>query len=156
MMPIMRVSDATWSRLQTHARPFVDKPEDIVNLALDALDEKLGQKPKPELKSIAELLGQKKPRSAKKLPQKEFRQPLLDTLIELGGTAHVSEIKSAMEKKIAALLSAADYEKVSTGEVRWWNAACWERSNMVRDGLIAESSERGVWELTKKGKTDAQ
>ena len=40
MMPVIRLSEATWERLKAHARPFEDKPEDIVNLALDALDEK--------------------------------------------------------------------------------------------------------------------
>jgi hypothetical protein len=157
MMPVIRVSHTTWSRLQAYARPFVDKPEDIVDLALDALDEKLGRKTQTELKPIAELLGQKpkpakKAQNGKKLPQKEFRQPLLETLMELGGSAHVSNIRQVMEKKMASLLGDADYEKVSSGEIRWWNATCWERANLVRDGLIAESSERGVWELTEKAK----
>jgi hypothetical protein len=130
-------------------------------MALDALDEKLGRKPPEKLKPIAELLGQK-PKSVnavqngKKLPQKEFRHPLLATLLELGGSAHVTEIKKVMEKKIAPLLSDADYEKVSTGEIRWWNATCWERSNLVREGFIAEGSARGTWELTAKGKAAAR
>jgi Mrr N-terminal domain len=151
MMPVIRVSDSTWRRLEGHATGF-KKPEDIVNMALDALDEKLGRKPKAELKPITELLGQKKQQASKKLPQKEFRQPLLETLTELGGAAHVTEIRKAMEKKIAPLLGSADYEKVPTGEVRWWNATCWERANLVREGLFADYSPRGVWELTDKGK----
>jgi hypothetical protein len=112
---------------------------------LDALDEKLGRKPTGSSPKPTKAVSK-----GKKLPQKEFRQPLIVALRELGGSAHVTEIRNLMERKIAPVLNDGDYEKVSTGEVRWWNATCWERANMVRDGLIAESSERGVWELTNK------
>jgi len=47
--------------------------------------------------------------SGKKLPQKEFRMPLMKTLFELGGSAHVSEIRKVMERKMASLLNEADY-----------------------------------------------
>jgi hypothetical protein len=152
MMPVIRISEGTWRRLQAHAKPFEDKPEDIVNLALDALDEKVGQKSSPasEQPGLKPYMREKR---GSKVPQKELRQPLLDTLNDLGGSAHVHEIRSALEKKIEHRLGNGDYEKVSTGEARWWNAACWERANMVRDGLIAESSERGIWELTDKAKS---
>jgi hypothetical protein len=147
MMPVIRVSNETWERLKAHARPFEDKPEDIVNLALDALDEKLGRKVPREKHSPS-----KSTASGNKLPQKEFRMPLMKALYELGGSASVSQIRGVMEKKVAHLLSDADYEPVSTGEPRWWNATCWERADLVREGLFAEDSERGVWELTEEGK----
>jgi hypothetical protein len=151
MMPVIRVSDATWERMKSHARPFEDKPEDIVNLALDALDEKMGRtKPRPQAAPVVE-----KTVEGKKLPQKEFRYPLITALYELGGSAPVSEIRKVMEKKMAPRLSDADYEEVSTGEPRWWNAICWERANLVREGLFLDSSERGVWELSDKGKESA-
>ena len=78
--------------------------------------------------------------------------PLLKTLAELGGSARVSDIRQALEKKISSLLRAGDYEKVSTGEVRWWNAVCWERANLVREGLFEDDKVRGVWKLSMKGK----
>jgi Mrr N-terminal domain len=150
MMPVIRVSDATWERLKAYAKPFEDKPEDIVNLALDALDEKTGRtapsKPKTPPLSEQEVGG-------KKLPQKEFRMPLMETLLELGGSAHVSEIRKAMERKMAPLLTEADYQSVSSGEERWWNAICWERADLVREGLFRDYSKRGVWELSEKGKS---
>ena len=39
-MPVVHLSTETYKRLQRHAKPFVDSPEDIVKIALDALDEK--------------------------------------------------------------------------------------------------------------------
>jgi hypothetical protein len=41
------------------------------------------------------------------------------------------------------ILGDADYELVSNGDPRWWNAACWERDAMVKDGLLATGSKRG-------------
>ncbi len=92
MMPVIRVSDATWDRMKSYAKPFEDKPEDIVNLALDALDEKMGRKAEKPKKVAAVL----KPATGKKLPQKEFRLPLLKALLEFGGSADVSRIRAVM------------------------------------------------------------
>ncbi len=152
-MPVIRISDATWTRLQSHVtRPFEEKPEDVVNLALDALDEKRGRaRAAPSEAPIA-----RKRAAGKKLPQKQFRAPLMKVLLELGGSAHVSKIRSIMLSKMAPMLSDADYEMVSTGDPRWWNAICWERADLVREGLFAKDDERGVWSLTEKGKALAQ
>lgn len=153
MMPVIRVSDAIWERLKAHARPFEDKPEDIVKLALDALDEKTGRGA-PRTPTATPRSGDAV--GGKKLPQKEFRIPLMKTLLELGGSAEVSEIREAMKRRMAPMLSEADYQPVSSGEERWWNAICWERADLVREGLFLDYSERGVWELSEKGKSLVQ
>jgi hypothetical protein len=128
MMPVIRVSYETWDRLKSYARPFEDKPEDIVNLALDALDEKKGRgaPPKPMMPPQANALkvayaarasGAPEPPAAstsehvvsgRKLRQKEFRMPLMQTLLELGGSAEVSKIRKVMARKMAPVLSKAD------------------------------------------------
>ncbi|QJF50690.1 winged helix-turn-helix domain-containing protein [Roseobacter ponti] len=50
-------------------------------------------------------------------------------------------------------LTEDDFEPVSTGEERWWNATCWERSDLVKEGLFRDDSPRGVWELSDEGRT---
>jgi restriction system protein len=147
MMPVIRVSDATWARLENHAKGF-QKPEDVMNLALDALDEKTGHSSPKQQKRTAT----KKAALGGMLPQREFRQPLMKTLMDLGGTAQVSDIREVMKKKMASRLSEADLAPVTSGEPRWWNAICWERANLVREGLFKDNSPRGVWELSEKGK----
>lgn len=37
-MPEISVQDSTFARLQRHAKPFVDTPDSVINLALDALE----------------------------------------------------------------------------------------------------------------------
>ena len=44
-----------------------------------------------------------------------------------------------------------DLEHVSTGEERWWNATCWERSNLVKEEYLRDHSPRGTWELSASG-----
>jgi hypothetical protein len=72
-------------------------------------------------------------------------------LRENGGKAPVKKIRELLEPRMAQRLSSADYEKVSSGDPRWWNAVCWERHDLVKAGLLRGDSERGVWELSARG-----
>ena len=144
-MPVIRISDATFARLQGHARPLEDTADDVVRLALDALDRFSGAKaasPKPK----------KQRRRGNKLPQREFRIPLMKVLLDLGGKADVKDIRENLLPRVKERLSTDDFELVSTGEERWWNATCWERSELKKEGLFRNDSRRGVWELSGKGR----
>src|ERR1700732_5348992 len=108
MMPVIRISEKTWDRMKTYARqmPFAS-PDDVVGVALDVLDEHglptSQTEPKPKPKAA---------RRGNKLPQKEFRFPLLETLHDLGGKSAVKLIRERIEPKIAPRLSEADYALV--------------------------------------------
>ena len=144
-MPVIRISDTTWGRLQQHARPLEDTAEDVVCAALDALDKAKGIKPKKPDPI------KRRPRG-NKLPQKEFRLPLMEVLLELGGSAEVKDIREALAPKILPRLSEDDFQLVSSGDERWWNATCWERSDLVKEGLFRKDSPRGIWELSDEGR----
>ncbi len=145
MMPVIRISDATYARLQSHAKPFEDSPESIIVKALTALDMMTGE---------SSVMAEPKKRSdSPKLPQKEFRVPLLMTLLRLRGSAPAKIVRSAMEPLMAARLREGDYESVSTGDPRWWNAICWERSDLVKEGFIRDDSDRGIWEISESVKS---
>ena len=138
MMPTVRISEDTMNRLKSFARPLEDTVDDVVNRALDALD---GTASKQALKLV------KRRVRGKKLPQKEFRDPLLKLLKSLGGRAAVKTIREKLEPIVAPLLSELDYVQVSTGDPRWWNAVCWERNDLCNEGIFRSDSERGIWEL---------
>jgi hypothetical protein len=150
MMPVIRVSDTTWERMKSHARPLEDTADDIVKRALDALE---GVRTSPVKKIVA---GRpKKERAGDKLPQKEFRAPLLLTLNKLGGSARLNEVREEMYPLVEKRLSAEDHVVMVTGEPRWWNATCWERSALVKEGYLRSNSPRGVWELSGQGQVEA-
>ena len=146
-MPVMRVSDATWERMKIHARPLEDTPDDIVRRALDALERVTGDTTQKASRSG-------RPRKAvigRKLPQREFRDPLLLALSALGGAGSLEDVRTNLLPRVTSKLSPADYELVATGEPRWWNAACWERSELVKEGFLRSDSRRGRWELSEAG-----
>jgi hypothetical protein len=64
----------------------------------------------------------------------------------------MNKVLDEVERRMEHRLVKGDYALVTGGEVRWRNAARWERKAMVDDGLIKKASDRtGVWELTRQG-----
>lgn len=150
-MPTIRVTDATWARMKLHARPLEDTPDDIVWRALDALEGRVS-----EPKKSAAVGRPKKGASGKKLPQREIREPLLLTLDSLGGDGSLDQIRDALLPRLADRLTEADYALVTTGEARWWNAACWERYELVKAGLLSADAPRGRWMLSPEGRAEVR
>jgi hypothetical protein len=154
MMPVVRISDQTWERMQKYAKPLVDTPDSVINNALDALDKAEGNvAPKNVLTTIIE---KKRQQNNELTPQKEFRPLLLKALLLLGGQAPVGKIRDSLQSRVKTILKPGDLELVSSGDIRWWNAVCWERADLVREGLFRSDSPRGVWELTENGKSTAK
>ena len=77
--------------------------------------------------------------------------PLLDALRVLGGSGTPDEVVD----KIAANLKILDEqlnETLPSGELRFRNQVAWAGFYLVREGLL-DSSRRGVWSLTEKGRS---
>lgn len=76
--------------------------------------------------------------------------PLLDALRKLGGSGSPDEVV----EQIAADLNVPDTfqnELTPSGQPRFRNQVAWARFYLVREGLL-DSSKRGVWSLTEKGR----
>lgn len=76
--------------------------------------------------------------------------PLLDALRRLGGSGTPEEVT----ERIASNLSIPDEvqnELLPSGEPRYRNQVHWARFYLVKEGLV-DSSVRGVWSLTEKGR----
>ena len=151
-MPVIRISNETMERLKKWAEPLEDTTETAFVKVLDTAEKTLDSPRSP--------LRPKKPEAVRpprqgnkqdKLPEMEFRRPLLETLYEMGGKARVNELRPVLEKRLAPRLRSGDYEPVSTGDPRWWNAACWARNGLKTDGYLRSDSPRGLWELSEKG-----
>ena len=95
-------------------------------------------------------------RSEHTIPQKDYEFPILETLYELGGNGRSRDVLERVKHKMEHRLQAADYQTVGKGkEPRWHNLACWARSDLVKRGLLKDTSKRGIWELTDLGKAEA-
>ena len=148
-MPTIRISDKSLQRLKTWAEPLEDSADSALSKALDAAEcYRETQEPEP-----APQVPESAPGSAKgpKLPQKAFREPLLEAIYELGGSAHVRDVRPVLKERMKPRLRPGDYEQVSSGDERWWNATCWERNDLVKEGYLRKDSPRGVWALSDVG-----
>lgn len=150
-MPVMRVSDKTWKRLQGWAMPLEDTADSTLARVLDAAERRRAQtgasapsRPtRPERPAAGSRRG--------KLSQKAFRQPLLEVLRDMGGRAHVHDLRPVMEERMKPRLLPGDLALLSSGEPRWWNATQFVRHALREEGYLRSDSPRGVWELSEKG-----
>ena len=145
-MRTIRVDDEVWQSLQRRATPFEDTPNTVLRRVL-----RLDAKTKPE-----STRRPKRQRALGRTPQEAYRRPILKALIELDGKATAGDVLDRVGEKVQSTLKPVDYEKVSSGMIRWRNAAMWERSAMVRDGLLRSDSQRGYWEISERGRTEVQ
>ena len=148
-MPVIRISAQALERLKEWAEPLTDTAESALVKVLDAADHESSpaadrDAPTPDPRAT-------RPRSGNRLSLEELRQPLMETIYEMGGSVRAGALRPVMRERLSGRLSADDLESLSSGEERWWNATRWERRQLVEKGLLRSDSERGTWELSQKG-----
>ena len=87
-------------------------------------------------------------------PEEAFRLPILQALVELGGSAKLRDVLEKVEASMKGQLSEADYQPLPStpGTSRWYNTGQWSRNTMVNEGLLGSDSPRGTWEITATGR----
>lgn len=81
----------------------------------------------------------------------DYINPVLESLQKLGGSARPSEVCPAVAKALSLPDSILE-ERLANGVSRFENQVHWARFYLAKDGYI-DSSRRGVWSLTEKGRT---
>jgi restriction system protein len=76
--------------------------------------------------------------------------PLLDALRKLGGSGTPDEVVEQISSDMN-LTDEEQNEEVPSGGSRLKTNVAWARFYLVREGLL-DSSKRGVWSLTEKGR----
>jgi restriction endonuclease Mrr len=79
-----------------------------------------------------------------------FFGPILDALRKLGGSGTPEEVTDTITRDLSIPEKELN-EMLPRGEPRVRNQIRWARLYLVRAGLV-DSSMRGVWSLTQKGK----
>ena len=77
--------------------------------------------------------------------------PLLDALRKLGGSGTPDEVVERIATDLG-LPDEVQNDLLPSGGPRFRNQVAWARFYLVREGLL-DSSKRGVWSLTEKGRT---
>lgn len=88
----------------------------------------------------------------KATPQRAYRQPILQALVEMGGSGRMNEVLARVEQMMRTRLKSLDYEPLpADGMLRWSKSAQWSRNSMAREGLLADSP-RGIWTISEAGR----
>ena len=90
----------------------------------------------------------------RKTPRRAFRLPILQALVELGGAAPLASALERVEAAMRDQLNKYDYQRLSAdpSQTSWSKSVQWERYEMVREGLLAKDSRRGIWKITPAGR----
>jgi hypothetical protein len=166
MSPTVRVDEEVYRALQGRAEPFVDTPNSVLRRLLDLGNAESSEaesvspereRPRSEVKASrkkAERRRKKRTRapSGTLLRQEEYELPLLQVLIDLGGSAAAGEVIELLGERLNENLKPADRERLDSGAVRWENRAQFVRFELVQRGDMKKDSPRGVWEISQQGR----
>ena len=89
-----------------------------------------------------------------KTPLDAYRRPILEILVEMGGSGPTKKILKLVEQKMRNILNEYDYQPLPSNPTcpRWDNTAQWCRKIMVDEGLLRSDSPRGIWEISEAGR----
>lgn len=80
----------------------------------------------------------------------QFFQPVIDALIELGGSGQPSEVKEVIADKLK-IPENEQNDQIESGASRFSKNVDWARFYLAKAGYI-DASTRGVWSLTEAGR----
>lgn len=81
----------------------------------------------------------------------QFFQPVIDALVELGGSGRPSEVKELIAEKLK-ITEDEKSEQMLSGASRFSNKVDWARFYLAKADII-DTSTYGVWSLTEKGRS---
>jgi hypothetical protein len=80
-------------------------------------------------------------------PMKDYVNPILEILRELGGSAHAKVVIAKVHERMKDHLLPGDYCERDKGDKVWRNNIRWARQHLIERGILRNDSSRGIWEL---------
>jgi hypothetical protein len=151
---MVELSEETYSRLLGLATSFEDTPDDVVRRLIDAQS---GVGPRLQTGSVPRSGGEPEPKRERAtpgsiLPEREYWRPILETLVERGGSAPANDVIDEVGVRMRDQLTPRDFDELEIGETRWRNRARFARLRLREQGLLSSRSHRGIWEITPQGR----
>lgn len=87
-------------------------------------------------------------------PEEKFRLPILESLIELNGSASYEQVLELVEQKLEAVINDYDCESLPGDPkmLRWKNTAIWCRNALLREELLTPDTQPGIWQISEPGR----
>jgi len=122
--------------------------EEWLKMAVPAT-KKQEKKGKPVSRKMTKML-----KKGLRTPNDAFFLPILQALVQLGGSGRVQSVLEVVEEIMGDQLNKYDYQSIPSNPkiLRWRNNAQWARLKLVQEGLLADDSPRGTWKITEAGR----
>ncbi|MFY9580042.1 MAG: winged helix-turn-helix domain-containing protein [Gaiellaceae bacterium] len=85
------------------------------------------------------------------LPEREYHRPILEILVEHGGSASKQEVIEEISRRLEGRLTEADLSPLASGGIRWMSRVQFARLRLADRGLIDKDMPRGTWKITADG-----
>jgi Mrr N-terminal domain len=141
----IELSNDVYRRLLGRVMSFSDTAEDVIVRLLD-----MAERDDTGVASSNRDDSRASPGSI--LPEREYWLPILGIIDAAGGSAAADEVIEILEAELRDVFKPRDLDRLKTGEVRWRNRARFARLRMREQGLLSETSHRGIWEITDAGR----
>ena len=117
--------------------------------------ERIRDRATPEVQQIVSkrFFGRKP--SGEITPHRDYCRPILEVLVELGGSGRTCDVIDRVGEKMKGILKPKDYQpnESEAKQIRWRNTAQWARNMMVNeDGRMKKGSRNGIWEISDAGR----
>lgn len=89
-----------------------------------------------------------------KTPEAAYLRPILEVLIDLGGSGEVNDVLDRVYARVKDQLNDQDHSVLPSDSLtpRWRNTAQWARNTLREQGLVRGDTPRGVWTITDHGR----
>jgi predicted CopG family antitoxin len=141
----IELSADVYRRLLERVTSFSDTAEDVIVRLLDAAE-------REETGSVSSYRQGSRANPGSILPEREYWRPILRIVEAAGGSAVADDVIETLEAEMRDVFKARDLDRLKTGEVRWRNRARFARLRMREQGLLSDTSHRGIWEITEAGR----
>ncbi|MEI6665250.1 MAG: winged helix-turn-helix domain-containing protein [Chloroflexota bacterium] len=148
-MPVIRISEDNFQRLQRWAIPLEDTVDSALAKVLTAAE---ADRPRTEVSEMPASPKIRPERTGEAIPDARYYALIIRALSEAEGRASKSAVTRRIGEWLASELSPDDHVTVATGESRWENRVAWARNRLRESGYLRADSPRGMWELTPKGR----
>ena len=87
-------------------------------------------------------------------PGEMFKIPILQTLINLGGSGAIQEVLEQVGGILEPILNETDYLRLrsSPDTPFWQNTAAWKGFSLEKAGMITGNFSTGIWRITPEGR----
>lgn len=131
---------------------FQNKVEGLVNEWAELEDLRDAASP-----AVQEIVSKKffgKRKKGEITPHTAFYRAILESLVELGGSAKTKVVLDRVGEKMKDILKPLDHAVLpSDGKsIRWRNSAQWARNTMVNEDGRMKKTKNGIWEISDKGR----